>query len=52
MRKRGKNSGVIGLGAIFLGIVIILSLVLPGTFWWFVLAIALIAGGLFFIKSC
>ena len=41
-----------GLIAIGTGIVIILSIVLPKSFWWFVLAGALICGGVWLIRCC
>ena len=42
MRKNGMN--LLGLIAIGTGVVIILSIVLPKSFWWFVLAGVLICG--------
>ena len=41
-----------GMIAICAGLVIILSLVLPASFWWFVLAAALIGGGVWLIRCC
>ena len=38
--------------AICAGLVIILSLVLPKSFWWFVLAAILIGGGVWLIRCC
>ena len=50
MRRNGMNFW--GLIAIGTGIVIILSIVLPKSFWWFVLAGALISGGVWLIRCC
>ena len=47
---RGK--GFWGLLAIILGLVIILSLLLPSEFWWIVSAGALIWGGVCLMKRC
>lgn len=47
--RRGHRS-IIGCIAISAGILIIMSIVLPGEFWWFVLAAALIGGGIWFIR--
>jgi len=46
-RKRAIGCCAVGTGA-----VIILSIVLPGEFWWFVLAGALIGVGIWFIRCC
>lgn len=50
MRRNGMN--LWGLIAIGTGVVIILSIVLPKSFWWFVLAGALICGGIWLIRCC
>lgn len=34
------------------GVVIILALILPAGFWWFALAVALIIGGIWLLRSC
>lgn len=47
---RGK--GFWGLLAIILGLVIILSLLLPSEFWWIVAAGALIWGGICLMRRC
>ena len=47
---RGK--GFCGLLAIILGLVIILSLLLPSEFWWIVAAGALIWGGICLMRRC
>ena len=41
-----------GCLAIAVGLIIILSLVLPSAFWWFVLAAALICFGVWYIRCC
>ena len=48
--RRGNHS-IWGCTAIAAGVVIILSLVLPTEFWWFVLAAALIGLGVWYIRS-
>ena len=50
MRRSGFN--VWGMIAICGGLVIILSLVLPASVRWFVLAAALIGGGVWLIRCC
>ena len=50
MRK--GNHSIWGCVAIIAGVVIILSLVLPTEFGWFILAAALIGLGIWFIRSC
>ena len=50
MRRNGLNTW--GMIAICAGLVIILSIVLPKSFWWFVLAAALIGGGVWLIRCC
>lgn len=50
MSFRGK--GFCGLLAIILGLVIILSLLLPSEFWWIVAAGALIWGGICLMRRC
>ena len=50
MRK--GNHSIWGCVAIIAGVVIILSLVLPTEFWWFILAAELIGLGIWFIRSC
>lgn len=50
MRRKGFN--VLGLAALSAGVVIILSIVLPSSFWWFALAAALICAGVWLIRCC
>ena len=47
--RRGRRS-IWGCVAILVGLVIILSLVLPGEFWWFIFAAALIALGIWALR--
>lgn len=47
--RRGR-SGVWGCVAIISGVVIILSLILPAEFWWFIFAAALIVAGIWYIR--
>lgn len=50
MRRNAWNLwGLIAIGA---GVVIILSIVLPTSFWWIVLAVALIGGGIWLLRCC
>lgn len=48
---RGGNYILIGKTAICVGIIIILALVLPSQFWWFVLGISLICIGIW-LRKC
>ena len=43
---------VFGLAAIGLGVVILLALVLPAGFWWFLCGAALIGFGIWTIRCC
>lgn len=52
MRRRKNRCGFFGWFAVLGGIVIIFALVLPVGFWWFALAIALIAFGIWLIRCC
>ena len=47
--RRGKHS-LCGIIAIATGMIIVLSLVLPSQFWWFVLAGCLIAFGVWLLR--
>lgn len=49
--RRGRRC-LWGLVAIILGLVIVLSLVLPPQFWWFLAAAVLIGFGLWYIRCC
>jgi len=47
MRRRPNPSA--GFCVCGIGIIIILAMILPATFWWFALGIALTAGGIIII---
>lgn len=49
--RKGRH-GFLGCVAIAAGLVIILSLVLPTQFWWFILAAALIYIGVWYVRCC
>ncbi len=49
---RGGRRGMWGITAIVLGVIILLSLVLPKEFWWFSLAALLIAAGVWLLRCC
>ena len=50
MRRGGMN--YLGITAIGAGVLIILSLVLPKSFWWFALAAILIGAGIWLMRCC
>ena len=52
MRKNNPPGGLVGLIAICLGVLVILALVLPSGFWWMLLGVGLITGGIFAIRKC
>lgn len=52
MRCRRPLPNTVGVILITLGIIILLALVLPSGFWWFVLGMALIALGIFWTRRC
>ena len=49
MKRHGKFIGSIIACS---GVVVILSLILPTTFWWFILGIFLISVGITVMKRC
>ena len=49
--RRGRHC-MLGFVAISAGLIIILSLVLPSAFWWFLLAVLLIGFGIWYIRCC
>ena len=51
MRRRGKGGCTLGLVLIAVGILIILGILLPTGFWWFVLAGILIAIGVCLLRA-
>lgn len=48
--RRGHKGSLFGCIAIGAGLLIILSMVLPTEFWWFLFAAALIALGIWYIR--
>ena len=50
LRRGHRNAW--GCAAIVAGILIILALILPAEFWWFLIAIGLIAGGIWYLRCC
>ena len=49
--RRGRRC-LWGLAAIILGLVSMLSLLLPSSFWWFLAAAILIGVGLWHMRCC
>ncbi len=49
--RRGRRC-LWGLIAVLSGLIIILSLVLPSSFWWFALAVGLIGFGFWTMRCC
>ena len=45
MRRGRPYGGALGFALIVLGILILLAMVLPSGFWWFLFGMALICGG-------
>lgn len=52
MRRRRPINNYFGMILIALGVLIILSLVLPSGFWWLVIGISLVVIGLAWSKRC
>lgn len=52
MRRRGKRNSVLAWLCIAVGIMVILGMILPVSFWWFMLGVSLIALGLGLKRSC
>ena len=50
MRRRRRTRLLPGLICVGVGLVIILSMILPVKFWWFVLGMALIGLGLYLMR--
>lgn len=49
MRRRcNRRKNGIGLIAILAGVVILMAMILPTSFWWFILAVLLISVGIWF----
>lgn len=49
--RKGRRS-LLGCIAIAAGLIIILSLVLPTKFWWFILAAVLVCAGFWYVRCC
>lgn len=52
MRKGRRKSSVWAWAAITAGLIVLLALILPGSFWWFMLGVALITLGLCLRRWC
>lgn len=50
--RRKQNVSIAGCVCIFVGLFIILSLILPSGFWWFVLGSCLIGLGVYLNRRC
>lgn len=50
--RGGRRGCGVGYAAIIAGVVIILALILPTEFWWFLLAAGLIAAGIWYMRCC
>ena len=46
-----KRKRTIGMCIVGLGVLVIMALILPTNFWWFVLGVGLIALGIFVCKK-
>lgn len=51
MHRRGRSVCALGIVSIVVGVLIILAMVLPSGFWWFILGAALIAVGLGLLRA-
>ena len=49
--RRGRRS-VCAFTCIGLGVVILLAVLLPGVFWWLLLAAGLLACGIWLLRCC
>ena len=49
---RRRRSCLWGFGAILLGILILLALILPAEFWWFLIGAGLIGAGVWLLRCC
>ncbi len=50
--RRKNNMSAAGCVCIFIGLFIILSLILPSGFWWFILGACLIGLGIYLNRRC
>ena len=51
-RRRRRRGPAVGWLVILAGVVIILALIRPAGVWWCALAVALIIGGIWLLRSC
>ena len=49
-RRRGPCPPWLGLALILVGTLIILSMVLPKNFWWFILGCTMIGAGVYLLR--
>ena len=52
VRRGWGRRCLLGCCAIGLGAVILLALIVPAGFWWFLAGAALIAGGIWYMRCC
>ena len=52
LKRKRCPLGTVGCLVVLAGVLILMSLVLPSGFWWFVLAIILIGIGIGILRSC
>jgi len=52
MFRPGRKKSIWGYVAITAGLIIILSMILPAGFWWFLLGASLIGVGLYLNRRC
>ncbi len=52
MQRRKPPTPVLAAASIAAGVFILLSLVLPATFWWFLLGVGLIVVGIHLRRRC
>ena len=49
--RRGRLGCVLGIALIVIGVLIILSMLLPSGFWWLILGLGLIVFGFMLLRS-
>ena len=52
MRRNKKRVNAVAWVAITAGLIVLLSMILPDGFWWFMLGVALITAGLCINRWC
>ena len=50
MGRRRRRSNLLGLVCILAGLTIILGMILPKAFWWFLLGTALVGAGVWLLR--